>query len=337
MNETTGNRHPREKGDALAELVRVGGHRASPTHADYDAVLAVATASWQRAVGARSRRRWIGALAAGVALFALGLGVLHLRPVTTGTPPVAVAKLVRGELYMQMPGEMAWRPLQPDAVIGNGARLRANGPAGAAFALSAGGSVRLRSSTELAVTSGTHLQLLAGCAYFDSGTRSSREPIVVETALGTVRDIGTVFEVQASRGTLRIRVREGRVLVSSPGRDGALESRAGQELQLHADGSTQRAGVATVGAQWDWAEVLAIAPVVDGKPLLGFLEWVAHESGRTLEFHTSADRQQAAAVLLHGSVPDLRPLDALDLMLAATDFEYTLSDAGAIVIRRRVS
>ena len=336
MNETNGNQHSLENGDALAELVRVGGRRTSPPQADYDAVLAAATASWQKAVSARNRRRWIGALAASVALCAIGLAVLHVPPFATVTTQAAVAHLLRGELAIRMPGRTDWRPLQPGVVIDNGARLRANGPAGAVLSLSTGGFVRLRTSTELALTSGAHLQLVAGSAYIDSGARTPDELIVIETALGTVRDIGTVFEVKSSPEALRIRVREGRVLVDSPGRGGSLESRAGQELQLHADGATQRSRVPTAGPEWEWAEALAGAPVVDGKSLLGFLEWVAHESGRVLEFQSAGDRQQAAAVLLHGSVPDLRPLDALELMLAATDFEYTLSDAGAIVISRRV-
>ncbi|HZF16171.1 MAG TPA: FecR family protein [Steroidobacteraceae bacterium] len=335
MTETTGRDDAAARSDPLAEIVRAGGRRPTPPPDDYDQVLAAATASWQKAVSARRRRQWIGALAASAVLCAVGLAVFHFRPIAMETARTAATTLVRGQLAVQAPGTFDWHPLQAGAAIDNGARLRANGPGGASLSLGAGGLLRLRESTEVAVSAGAHLQLFDGSAYVDSGSRPPGQPIVVETGLGTVRDIGTVFEVRASAGALRVRVREGQVVVDAPGRDESFESQAGQELQIGSDGTTRRSDIATAGPEWAWAEALADAPVVDGKSLLGFLEWVSHESGRALEFQYAGDRQQAAAVRLHGSVPNLRPLDALDLMLAATDFDYTLSDAGAIVIRRR--
>jgi ferric-dicitrate binding protein FerR (iron transport regulator) len=287
-------------------------------------------------VHVRRRRRWIGALAASAAACALGLVVFQLRPVAIEPVSVASANLQRGDLDIERRGTPGWRPLRPGAAIDNGARLRANGPLGACISLSAGRLVRLKASTQVILLAGAHLQLIAGSAYVDSGAPEQDDPVVIETGLGTVRDVGTVFEVQSSPGALRIRVREGRVLLDSNGRDVPLESRVGDELRVTSDGTTLRASIPTAGPEWAWAEALAIAPAVDGQSLLGFLEWVAHESGRPLQFQSAGDRQQAAAVLLHGIVPDLRPLEALDIMLAATDFEYTLSDGGAIVIHRRV-
>ena len=48
-------------------------------------------------------------------------------------------------------------------------------------------------------------------------------------------------------------------------------------------------------------------------------------------------REQAALVLLHGSVPNVRPMEALELMLAATNFEYALGEDGSILIHWRAS
>jgi hypothetical protein len=93
--------------------------------------------------------------------------------------------------------------------------------------------------------------------------------------------------------------------------------------------------VSTSGSQWAWTEALAVAPSIDGKPLLQFLEWVAHETGRPLRFVEPEGRERAAIVLLHGSVPNVRPLEALELVLAATDFEYALEKDGGILIHWR--
>jgi ferric-dicitrate binding protein FerR (iron transport regulator) len=335
MNEMPGNGESGASRDPLAELVRVGGHRMAPPRADYEQVLAAATAGWQRAVHARRRRRWIGALAASAAACAIGLVLLQLRPLAVEPVAAPAANLLLGDLDIQRPGAPGWSRLRPGAAIENGARLRANGPLGASISLSAGRLVRLKPATQVTLLAGAHLQLVAGNAYVDSGTQQPADSIVIDTGLGTVRDIGTVFEVQAAPEAIRIRVREGRVLLDASGRATPLESHAGEELRLARDGSTLRASIPTAGPEWAWAEALAMAPAIDGQSLLGFLEWVAHECGRPLQFQSDGDKQRAAAVLLHGSVPDLRPLDALDIMLAATDFEYTLSDAGAIVIHRR--
>jgi ferric-dicitrate binding protein FerR (iron transport regulator) len=261
--------------------------------------------------------------------------VFQLRPVAIEPVMVASANLQLGDLDIERRGTTGWRPLRPGAAIDNGARLRANGPLGASISLSAGRLVRLKAATQVTLLAGAHLHLIAGNAYVDSGTQQAADSIVIDTGLGTVRDIGTVFEVQAAPEAIRIRVREGRVLLDASERAARLESHAGEELRVGRDGSTLRASIATAGPEWAWAEALAMAPAIDGQSLLGFLEWVAHECGRPLQFQSDGDKQRAASVLLHGSVPDLRPLDALDIMLAATDFEYTLSDAGAIVIHRR--
>lgn len=335
MNEMPQGDESVARSDPLAELVRVGGHRVAPPRADYEHVLAAASAGWRRAVNARRRRRWIGALAAGLAMFAIGLAAFYWRPIAIEPAPVASAKLLLGDLDVERRGTSGWRPLRPGEAIEYGARLRANGPLGASFSLSAGHLVRLKASTQIILLAGAHLQLVSGSAYVDTGAHEPVDPIVIETALGAVRDVGTVFEVQSSPGALRIRVREGRVLLDTGGRSAALESRAGEEMRVTGAGTALRASIPTSGPEWAWAEALAIAPAVDGQSLLGFLEWVAHESGRALRFQSAGDRQQAAAVLLHGNVPDLRPLEALDIMLAATDFEYTLGDGGAIVIHRR--
>jgi ferric-dicitrate binding protein FerR (iron transport regulator) len=321
--------------DPLAELVRAGGRRVLPPAEDYEFVLAAAAGSWQRAVRARRRRQWAGAIAATLAACAIGLtGYRYWIGVRPGEV-LASANIVRGHVSVLRAGEKGWEPLFPGAAIANGARLRTQGDAAASLSLAAGGLMRLGDSTELAFVSDAHFQLIAGRAYIDSGAPDRRHRFIVDTSFGTVHDIGTVFEVRTAPNALRVRVREGSVRLDALAGRLSIEGHAGEELQVDAQGAPRRGAFPTAGPDWAWAEALAAAPNFDGQPLLRFLKWVARETGRPLRFQESDGEAQAASVMLHGSAHDLKPLDALELMLAATDFDYALSDDGAILIRRR--
>lgn len=341
MDRHTPTDHSPAQPDVLAELVRAAGRRVAPPAEDYEYVLAAAGRSWQRAVRARRRRQWAGALAASLAVCTIGIAVYHFwTGFSSGTRPgeiAASADLVRGDVSLRRSDEATWQPLHAGEAIKNGARLRTGAAAGASLNLSDGGMLRLNAATELALVSGRRLHLVTGSAYIDSGERRVRDSLAVETDLGTVRDVGTVFEVKAAPRALRIRVREGRVRLDALVGRPVLEGQAGEELQVDGAGFTQRVVFPTAGPDWAWAEALAVSPTFDNQPLLRFLQWVAHETGRPLQFAEAGAEAQAANVVLHGSARDLKPLEALAVMLAVTDFEYALNEDGTILIRRRAA
>jgi hypothetical protein len=47
--------------------------------------------------------------------------------------------------------------------------------------------------------------------------------------------------------------------------------------------------------------------------------------------------RKASSTILHGSIRNLAPLEALSVMLATTDLEYALPDDGTILIRLKVT
>ena len=83
-----------------------------------------------------------------------------------------------------------------------------------------------------------------------------------------------------------------------------------------------------------FAEALAGPPDVDGLPVLEFLNWVARETGREIHYEEPGVQLAAGTSVLHGSAQSLTPMDALEVMLATTDFKYALSTNGVIVISR---
>src|SRR6476659_4490631 len=164
--------------DVLAGILRASGRRLAPSAEDRDYVFRAADASWRRSVRARRRRRWIGAVAAGAVIVTLTASLLGHRPVAGATAPT-VAALVRGELWMLSPGDVAWQRTRAGVPIIEGARLRTADSAGAALSSADGASIRLRAATTLVFETQAGVRLDSGAVYIDTGGAGNSRPIRV--------------------------------------------------------------------------------------------------------------------------------------------------------------
>jgi ferric-dicitrate binding protein FerR (iron transport regulator) len=321
--------------DVLGELVQAAGRRTVPEREDYQYVLDAAMAAWRQKLRARRRRRWALALAASVAASAVGVATfLHWMP-RKSAALIATTTVLHGSVAIRPPGRDTWLPLQPETRIAAGSQLRTGALAGLALVLDGGATARLDKQSELAIESGGVIRLIAGAVYADSGPAGTAGGLRIETPMGTVSDVGTIFQIRVAPGSLRIRVREGLVRLEAANTSTHLQAKAGEELDLDEHGAVSRQPFSPIDPAWAWAEALAEAPDLDACPLLQFLEWVARETGRRVEFLGPEVEAQAREVILHGNTHDLTPLQALDLMLSTTDLEYVLSPEETILIRRR--
>jgi len=192
-------------------------------------------------------------------------------------------------------------------------------------------SLRLDENTTLAVVAKDEFRLDAGQVYADTGDFMYRDRgLVIDTAMGSVTDVGTQFAVQLGAERLDVAVREGRVDVSS----GADEfvAVAGERLRLEQDEATVDT-IETHDPFWDWTAALAPVFEIENKSLLDFLRWAARETGRELEFEDNELRMSAMRTDLHGSVADFEPLEAVESVLATTRFRYRIL-ADRIIIER---
>jgi hypothetical protein len=146
-----------------------------------------------------------------------------------------------------------------------------------------------------------------------------------------VTDVGTQFAVELGAERLDVAVREGRVDVSR----GADEfvAVAGERLRLGENDTAQMDAIAPHDPYWDWTASLAPVFDIENKSLLDFLRWAARETGRELVFEDNELRMSAMRTDLHGSVEDFEPLEAVESVLATTNFRYRL-EADRIVIER---
>jgi ferric-dicitrate binding protein FerR (iron transport regulator) len=330
---TTGNTNGSDDQDALVQrLLQVAGAREDPPREDYEQVLAAATAALQARLARRRRVRVVGG--AGLAAAALlGLAALWTFLPVGPAPAVEVVR-VMGDVQWRAAGTRSWSALRlPARSLAPGDALRTTGNARVALSLGALSTLRLDEHTEIALAAGKRIELHRGAAYVDSGVGDT-VPAGVEivTAFGTAREVGTQFEVRLVPDGLRVRVREGLVMLRYADESTNV---AGEELMLWSSGRLERSALRRDDPGWGWTETVAVAPVIDNQPLETVLEWVRRETGRVIRYSSAEVERRAKAVVLHGSIRDLAPLEALDAVLATTDLSYAIMDDGSILIRPR--
>lgn len=198
------------------------------------------------------------------------------------------------------------------------------------LSLASGGVARIAAATSIHASGGNEIELRSGRMYLDfpPGAR----PFVLHTRGGIIEHVGTQFEVLATNHDVRVRVREGAVRMHTTGGTETVEK--GIELFVPEDGRIVRRAVPTFGPDWEWAEAIGLPFAIDNRPLDEFLESVARETGRQLDFADTHAHEVATQTRLHGSVEDLKPLEALQGVLGTTSLRFQV-DGGTIRVSSR--
>jgi ferric-dicitrate binding protein FerR (iron transport regulator) len=253
--------------------------------------------------------------------------VLAVALMVRWTPPAAqqgeLARAARIMGEVEVATGDVWRPIAEARVrLAAGIRIRTGADGRAALALAGGESLRLASGTEVMLDAPGRLYVQRGTVYVDSGERPAAARVEIVTPAGTARDLGTQFELQVAGAALRLRVREGMVVLDRGGQ--SLTGRAGEQVSIDGLGAVSRTAIAPEDPAWQWAESIAPMPDMDGKPAAALIAWVARETGRQLHYESPLVEQRATAVILHGDIRHLAPIEALEAMLATTDLVVEL-------------
>lgn len=322
--------------DTVARLIRTAGRRSDPPAEALEQTFATAIEAWRIKVRRRRETHRFAAIAASLVIVgSVALLVVNL----TREPASSVARADRliGTVEIRSGASGDWSTLRDEAIqLAAGSHLRTHAGSRAGIVLDTGVSVRLADATNVVLESSSSLRLVSGKVYLDTGdTGRDAQRIQVVTPAGTARDVGTQFEVLYRDEAYRLRVRDGRVLLSRDA--GEIAGGAGDQLTIDTSGGLERMRIARDDSEWQWVESVAPAPEIDAQPLTALLEWVARETGRAITFEQPEVERKAETIILHGSIRNLTPLEALSVMLATTDLEYVLPDDGTILIRLKVT
>jgi ferric-dicitrate binding protein FerR (iron transport regulator) len=304
---------PDDRDDAMRELLR------QPRPLADDAVRAARVyravhAAWRdTADGTRHWRRGVALAAAAVLVVAIGLTLVN-RLRERGTPqaaaPIASTLFVTSEVVFQHDGQA--RAGRVGEELTAGTRITTYGGR-AAIVLANGIELRLDSNTAITLDTQRSMSVTRGAVYLDSSHRTGPPESVAIVARGTViRDIGTRYEVRLSDEELRVRVRDGRVEVSSA--FGMREADRGGQLRVTSSGILS-GRASTSGADWDWIMRAVGPPQLEGRPLTEFLAWAEREGGRPIRFADPAMERANAATIVYGAIEHLTVEEALDVVL----------------------
>lgn len=320
----------------LEKLLKSAGPRERPPAEVERAVRAGLHAEWQAMLREnRGRRNRFGALALAASLAVAAVGAWIAGTQSAGTP-AAVGTLAAavGEVREKSGWLSGWRAMDGGDVVVAGRTLETGAGGRAAIALPGGMSLRVDHGTRIAVVDASRLRLERGALYLDSGTGPSRDArLLVETPAGSVRHVGTQYELRLLDAGVQLRVREGRVEFRSPA--GAVaHGQDGEQLVIFHDGRVERGEAPRHGPTWDW--IADATPDVDleGMSLARFLAWAGRELGYEIDFAGGISESDLAAVVVHGSTAGLSPTEALHAVLATTTFQATVA-GGRIHVDRR--
>jgi len=273
--------------DPIATLVRLAGRRPEVDAERTARVRAAVADEWRRTT---RRRRWTRVAVAAAVAATIG-GVMLIRPRTEPPAPGVVETVEVRDLTT---------------------------PADATTSVEwNGGTLRLDRETHLRIDGARTATLLRGAIYYANDTPGVA--VTIHTPFGDVRDVGTRFELRLREDALRVRVRDGAVIVRG------TTARAGTELVASRTSTASRT-IPTSGEEWAWIENAAPPIVLEGKSLDEVLRRIAVEKGLTLE-RTGPDQT------LHGDVP-LSVSEALDAATAAAGVTYRI-EGDRLIVRGR--
>lgn len=315
----------RDEDESTRELLQAAGPRPSMPLDVLEAIRNEARAVWRARFvtepGTRARWRWMMPLAAAVCAAAF----LGWWFVGRTSEDAIVAVVARVESSRGASGFSAGQPLLA------GATIETADHAWLALSLAGGQSLRLDEGTKVTLISVDSVSLERGGVYLDS---LHGVPVTIATVAGDFVPAGTQFELRLVGDAVQLRVREGQVALKQ--RRGGSEpavARAGQQLIVRQDGTLHRDQIGRSDADWDWILAVIRVPEIEGRTLQSFLDWMARERGWSVEFGSSEAARLSREVILHGSVSEMSPDDALNTVMLSSGFTHQVSN-GTLVVSR---
>jgi ferric-dicitrate binding protein FerR (iron transport regulator) len=305
----------------IERLIKLAGERDIPSREGMERARLAAHGSWSRMLGQQARpaphRSWFKPMLG----FAMAAGVVALAIFNWTQRPVAAMPVLVAHIAT-LTGSAVLREDRADTIarvalpIRTGTTL-STGDGRVALAFGDSLSLRIDRHTRLRFDSREQVTLLAGAIYVDSGGINAVPKLRIVTPAGVVRHVGTQFQVQVNGATTRVRVREGRVLLTRASGT-PTDIAAGDELQVAGEYMSWRRGLPSFGSDWKWSAGIAPALEIESRPLAEFLTWMAREHGWQIQYRDEALQRQTLDIRLHGSVAQLDSAAMLERVALVT-------------------
>ncbi len=331
MNEI----HDSQEDEARIEaLLRGAGPRVVPPADLAEEVRAAVHQEWQQLVAHRTRHRRVRWLAAAASLGAIVMTGIATMVATADAPQMAIAMRIDGPVTRDAGWLHPARAVSAQGSVYVGDRIETAPDSRAAFVVDNGISLRIDVASQVRLVDANRIMLEQGAVYVDvePGTHEGAT-FVVATQRGTVRHIGTQYEVRSAGHRIEVSVREGRVIIDSSGR--LHEGRAGEQLAIDNEGVVARSTLGESDAPWQWIHAIAPTFEIENRSLGEFLSWFSRETGQSVEFASPQLAQDAQRTILRGSIQGLEPRAALETVLATSNLALVATDQGTLLVQAR--
>ncbi len=314
-------------GDAqIADLLRRAGRRPAPDAARAAEAREAARLAWKHALRASGWRRFLRASVVATSIAVAGGAVwLWTRSSAPAVdrPEIATVRTIAGAVRItDADHRQVWNGGQtPIRRLRAGDEVTVPNDARIAVLVLESTSVRMAGGTVVVFESHDRIALARGTVYVDADPSRRQENLVVETPFGPVRHEGTQFQLRLNHESLDVRVREGTVLVDA--NEGRLSSTAGEALVIRRDRPVERRRIPTSGGDWAWITAMAAPFTLEGATVSSFLSWVSREQGWQWEYADAVAKHRGERAILHGSIDDLTPDDAVRAVLPAAGLTAT--------------
>lgn len=322
--------HPDDAG--IEELLREVGARHEPSVEASQEVEAAVHAEWRAMLAQRrARTGMVWGIAAGfaaiIAVGIVGLQLIGLSGVDIATVARVDGHLLAGARSDELQVRGAGVPIKEGEVLQTDDRSRV------ALVLANGVSVRLDRDTAVTFIAADRIELNAGALYVDDAhaqTPASAALVTVHTRAGSVRHVGTQYQVRSHAEGMAVSVREGKVLIEHEA--GRSIGDAGESILVTTQGEVSRVAVSAHDPTWDWAAAAAPLFDIENQTLSAFLQWLARETGRQVVYATPQAEDAAKALRLRGSIEGLDLETALSAVLSTTQLRRYETPPDAIGI-----
>lgn len=310
--------------DDIGRLIRHAGARDAVPNERFGRAKRNVQRHWERVVDEhrrghhRTQLRYFP-VAASVVVAAVGLLLFSYIREVPGPVVMASIDRVLGEVLIDGRAASARDNIAPDALVETRDDSRI------ALRLAGGQSMRLDTLSRVVMHSANDVGLERGGLYIDTERSQAAAPVIVTTAFGQARDVGTQFQVRLDDDALMVGVREGRVEFARPDRE-LLSIDSGYVVDLEQDGSDTERETGPDDPIWEWVETVAPDFELDGATLEQYLSWYAGQRGLDLVWSDSGSEQRAKRIRLSGSIAGATLDEGFESVRRISPFEYRLED-----------
>jgi hypothetical protein len=320
-----------EKNDDVEALLKIAGKRTVPNEQLKTEVYENVYKVWKQQNNIPFyRNRYILAAAS---LFIL-IGVYSINLLSSNNSialnsQISKEIVLSGQIQRSL-NQVNWSFLKTDSRLNSGDYIRTTSNNRILVELNNGNTFRLDENSFIKIISEDKIELIRGQIYVESNENNTDNNLIIDTSMGSVRHIGTQYNIELKPESINISVRKGIVLVHKS--DLTKEIKKGYVVSINNNGNYQQSPINSYDSKWQWTQNITKYYNIQDKTIYQYLNWVSNETGYSIIWDSNKSEKQSKKITLSGSIKGMKPIESLEVILPTTDFKYNISHSAIHIL-----